>query len=625
MRVSTRIARLVVGLAAAILVPILAIRLGQAVSLASENARWVDWSQSLSSRIEWTMTGVSDIAQKEQALLAGKQPGAARALRLGAQQMRELWHGQPPPPAGGAAVKAAIGDASQLMSELADQADQVIDLAVRGQRAQALASVADLQEGAMPGEVRDIVRRLITLRQDTWASRAAGQKRELSGAFWLAVIAGEAAILVLAVMVIIGVWPAFGAEDNRRRGASGRAAFSADRVPARLLDIIGHDLRQPLQAMGFFATALMRAPGAAEAAPLVAGLRSSLKSMERMITGLLDMSKLDAGRFVPEPAEFRLADVLRPIREEFAPMAAEKGIVLQVSESADLAYTDPVLLESILRNIVGNAIKYTESGRVELRVEPDGQLLRIDIADTGPGIPKEELSRIFDEFYRSSRHAKGADGLGLGLAVARRLSALLGLALRARSELGAGSVFSISVPRVNQIAFDAAWQPTPVPAAPARKRGGVVPEADAAMRGMRLLVVDDDPSIHEALRAEMQRAGIAMTSAASAEGALKLFAATPPPDFDMLLVDFDLGDGDTGPELLDQLAAQYGVAAPALVMTGTTDPAVLRELRDSGYPYVRKPVSIATLIGRLAARRADVLRPGVAASGTAMPGVPARP
>jgi DNA-binding NtrC family response regulator len=157
------------------------------------------------------------------------------------------------------------------------------------------------------------------------------------------------------------------------------------------------------------------------------------------------------------------------------------------------------------------------------------------------------------------------------------------------SELGRGSAFSIAIPSVNHIALGTAAS------AAAGAAFAAQDERRPALAGLQLLLVDDDASIHEALRPEMRRSGVTMTSARSPEQVCALFAATPPPAFDFALVDRDLGGEMSGVELLDHLASRFGVAVPALIMTGASDPKVLRELRDSDYPYVRKPVSLAVV------------------------------
>lgn len=585
---------MVVGCGLAVLVAGLALKLAQAVSVAQENAHWVAWENTFSDKEERALLAAGAADSGAQALMENSSGASIDALRHDALRLRRVWGDLPAPPAEAEIVDEASTRVEHRLRDLADQVDQAVELAASGGRAEALASFMELHTRPAASELGDAIQKLNVARNEAWLLREAERQASLNDAFWLAVVAGEIVLVLLAGSFVMRPRLVTTAGGGDVAGVSAGAFPTQDRVPARLLDIVGHDLRQPLQAMSFFASALARHLTKPEATPLLAGLRMSMNSMERMISGLLDMSKLDAGRIVPECTEFPLTEVLGPIVAEFAAIAAEKGIALRSCETEASVFTDPVLLESILRNIIANAIKYTTQGSVEIKTRHEGPFVTVAVADTGVGIGADELGRIFDEFYRASRGSRSADGLGLGLAVARRLAALLGMTIRVSSELDKGSVFSIAVPSVNHIALGSA-------------AGSSSSEAAGSdLAGMQLLLVDDDAAIHEALKPEMLRSGVAMTSARSPEQVCALFDSDRAPAFDFALVDRDLGGSMSGVQLLDHLAARYGVAVPALIMTGASDPKVIRELRDSDYPFVRKPVSLAVVTELIERLRREV-------------------
>ena len=227
-----------------------------------------------------------------------------------------------------------------------------------------------------------------------------------------------------------------------------REAEDALRAKSQFLAAASHDLRQPLHAMALFITALARRVKDPEGIEIVESLRVAVDSMRAMFAALVDVSKLDAGAMTPAPREFPIADLLAKMRTDFAAQAEAKGIGIRVIECAATVRTDPALLEGMLRNLVHNAVKFTGQGKVLVGCRRRGRTLRIDVIDTAGGIAAEELEGIFDEFRRLQPGRKtGTEGLGLGLAIVRRLSRLLDLPVTVNSVVGRGTRFSIAVPR----------------------------------------------------------------------------------------------------------------------------------------------------------------------------------
>jgi two-component system, sensor histidine kinase len=358
------------------------------------------------------------------------------------------------------------------------------------------------------------------------------------------------------------------------------AAVSANQAKSRFLATASHDLRQPLHAMNLFISALRRRVAGEEAQSLVAGMASATESMQAMFNALLDVSKLEAGAVTPSIVDFELEQVLARLRASFAGPAAAKDLALGIAPGAVVVRSDPVLLESVLRNLLSNAVRYTLRGGVGLHCEACGETVRIAVSDTGPGIPIDQRERIFEEFLRLDVAGISERGLGLGLAIVRRLAELLGIGVQVASEVGVGSVFTLVVPCGVAVGGSAAVG---------------VADAENPLVGRRLLLVEDDPLVRAALAREVADWGAVPMVAGSAEEALALLADAGRERPEIAIVDRDLGGSVNGPALLDLLRERLGVVMPAMIVTGATDPAALAALRESGYRWITKPVDPAVL------------------------------
>ncbi len=360
-------------------------------------------------------------------------------------------------------------------------------------------------------------------------------------------------------------------------------AERANHAKSRFLAAIGHDLMQPLHAAQLFTDALADEIESPRHRGTVAQVRGALESTTDLLTGLLDMSRLEAGGLVPQPRDFALADVLEPLASEFRAIAAARGLSFRFRATRAWTHSDPQLLRRILQNFLANAVRYTASGGVVLGVRRTRNGLRIEVHDTGPGIAADQQRAIFEEFRRGP-DAPG-DGLGLGLSIADRIAQLLDAPLSLRSRAGRGTVFAVDLPRA--AAATATAIPVPV-------RGGLA--------GLRVLAVDNDPLALGALRMLLERWGCEVVVASGRDAAL---AASRDGDAALWLFDYHLDDGDTGVLVAQALAARCG-ARPTVILSADAGEDVRACVAEAGYlllPKPLKPLALKSTLDRLMAAR----------------------
>lgn len=350
----------------------------------------------------------------------------------------------------------------------------------------------------------------------------------------------------------------------------------ANLAKSRFLAAASHDLRQPVAAIGLMTELLRRRVSAPELTVLTDRLSSAVVSMEDQLKGLLDLSRLDAGDVAVRPRHVALQPLLQAILDHEQVNARDKGLSLRVHVGAQVAWADPVLLEQVLRNLVGNAVRHTREGGVLIGVRPRGANLRVDVWDTGPGIAEADRQRVFDEFVQLDQPQPGAGrGLGLGLAIARRAAELMQCQLTLRSRVQHGSCFSLLVPNGQAVA-----DPTPVQAPAA---AGQQVAAEAAATGQRILLVEDELSLRQALTWILESWGWEV----EAHGSLSALRAEARGPWRLLVTDHRLSDG-SGREAI-QWARGRQPDLPAMVITGDTAPEHLRELAALGVPVLHKP------------------------------------
>ncbi|MGH6939106.1 hybrid sensor histidine kinase/response regulator [Hypericibacter sp.] len=354
-------------------------------------------------------------------------------------------------------------------------------------------------------------------------------------------------------------------------------AERANRAKSRFLAAASHDLRQPLQAAHLFAAALRIGLRERSDLDLLGSIEDALKAANELLDALLDVSRLDAGVLAPKFRDFAVADLLDQIETEFSEAAREKRLALRVLLSSATIRTDPTLLGRILRNLVSNALRYTERGKVLIGCRRAGDRLAIEVLDTGIGIAPDKIERIFEEFYQVGNPERDRTrGLGLGLAIVAGVAKLLGHPIEVRSKPGRGSIFRVLVPLTESHAAMA----SPVPQRPA---------AASPPSGALLLAIDDDPDQLEAMDALFGRWGYQVLVADSAPAALaKLTENGRTPS--AIIADYRLRDGFTGADAIGYLRERLGLKVPGLILTGDTEPARLAEASASGFELLHKPI-----------------------------------
>ena len=366
------------------------------------------------------------------------------------------------------------------------------------------------------------------------------------------------------------------AERAREEALAARdRAERADMAKTKFLAAASHDLRQPLQSLFFFAHALSDKLNGHPASPLLASMSESLGGLRTLLDSLLDVSKLDAGVVRPSVTEFALGPLLERLAGEYAPRAAEAGIALRLVPTSRWTRSDPALLERILRNLIENAIRYTERGCILIGCRQTGPDLRIDVLDTGIGIPAEQQEEIFKEFTQLANPERDRrKGLGLGLAIVKRLAGLLDHTVTLRSRSGRGSCFSLRIPSVAARSAPKTSRPAPRP---------------SAGKGL-VVVVEDDAIILLSVRAILEEWGYEVVAAMSADEAIDTLTKLGQRP-DVILADYRLREGRTGLQAIRDIFGVCGVRVPAVVLTGDTDPARIAEVQQSGYRLLHKPVS----------------------------------
>lgn len=371
------------------------------------------------------------------------------------------------------------------------------------------------------------------------------------------------------------------------RDAAERARELADRAnqsKTRFLATASHDLRQPLQTLELLNGSLRRLPTSETAAEVIAQQSVTIAAMSRLLNALLDISKLESGAIQPRPTDFAVAAVFEELRREFAATAASKGLQLQVSAGEECAHSDPSLIEQLLRNLVSNAIKYTKRGLISLRcVASADTTLRLEVLDTGIGIPAEQIQHIYEEFYQVGVPTNSSrEGYGLGLTIVQRIVELLELRLDVSSEIGKGSVFSLTVPA------SAASVVRPRKAAP--EPGFSQP----SIGSLRVLLVEDDKGVRDATSLLLTVEGYHVTGVATLAQALE--HAHRGNAIDLLVTDYHLANGETGTAVIAALRESLGARLKAVLITGDTSTA-LRELpRDPFLRTASKPVQADQLL-----------------------------
>ncbi|WP_158284191.1 NahK/ErcS family hybrid sensor histidine kinase/response regulator [Azospirillum sp. TSO22-1] len=362
--------------------------------------------------------------------------------------------------------------------------------------------------------------------------------------------------------------------------AARNQAEEANRSKDRFLAAASHDLLQPLSAARLMVASLLERAMRPENRELVENIHTALTGADDLLSDLLDISKLDAGGVTPQVTEVALGPLLDAMAAEFAPLAEAAGLALTVMPCRATVRTDAHLLRRVLRNLVSNAIRYTREGRVLVGCRRIGANLRVEVWDTGIGIPADKLGAIFQEFHREGRAARiHARGAGLGLAIVERIARVLGHAVGVRSVVGKGSAFTLTVPRVH-----AAAAPVAVAA----------PDGEDDLAGVAILAIDNDESVLMGLTSLLRAWDCEVLPGSVPEDAI---AAAQRAGFvpDLLITDFHLDEGAIGADVVRAARQVLGAGIPAIIVTADRSPEVRERIERAGAHLLYKPVKPAKL------------------------------
>ncbi|MGY3075906.1 signal transduction histidine kinase/CheY-like chemotaxis protein [Bradyrhizobium sp. LM6.10] len=351
----------------------------------------------------------------------------------------------------------------------------------------------------------------------------------------------------------------------------------ASAAKSRFFAMASHDLRQPLHALGLFVAQLRTPLEPVERARTIERVDATRKEMDEMFNSLLDISRIDAGMLIPNISEFPIGRLLQKSETAFDQATREKGLRLRVWPSDAWVRSDAMLLERILLNLVSNAVRYTLQGGILVGCRRRGEMLRIEVYDTGPGIPEDQKQNIFGEFFQvPAPEQNRTGGLGLGLAIVDRLRLLLNHPIELASAVGRGSRFTILVPKVDECVKAAA--PADLPHTGA-----------FAVDGKTILVIADTPIVQEGTGGLLSKWGCSVLAAGSDEAALvRLAEREQRPD--LIISDYHLARGKTGIRAIEQINAAFGSSIPAILISGDTAAEPLRDANDRGYVLLHKPV-----------------------------------
>jgi signal transduction histidine kinase/CheY-like chemotaxis protein len=375
-----------------------------------------------------------------------------------------------------------------------------------------------------------------------------------------------------------------------------RSAETANRAKTQFFAAASHDLRQPLHAMGLFAEALRQRSeraGDPEATSLVNSINQSVDALEGLFGELLDLTRIDTGGVDVQNGPVRMRDLFARLRLHFEPAAFEKGLALSFRGGQRIAHSDALLVERILRNLVSNAIRYTEDGGVLVACRSRGSQLALQVWDSGLGIAEASLPRIFDEFYQVQAQAPLAPhqkkGLGLGLAIVKRLADLLEAPLTVRSVPGRGTVFTLLLP--------AGREPRTI----APPQTVSASSLGLSLDGRRILVVEDEPVVREGLIVLLEAWGADVEALADL-AAVQAWRANPQQQApDLLIVDYRLPGGHTGIEALVALRARWPtLKLPAIMVTGSSLGGHEAEAGQHDFHLLIKPVAPTKLRAMIA-------------------------
>lgn len=351
----------------------------------------------------------------------------------------------------------------------------------------------------------------------------------------------------------------------------------ANEAKTRFLAAASHDLRQPIHALALFVGQLRAIDLSSDGRTLVEKIESSVEALKDLLEAVLDLSKLDVGAVSAEPKPFAVHDLLSRLAAEFAPSAEARGLALTLVRTSLWVRSDPLLLERIFLNVIANALRYTLQGRILIGCRRRGENVEVVVADTGVGVDPTHLPNIFQEFYRAAPLHRGMrTGLGLGLAIVRRLALLLDHRITIESAPGKGTIVRILVPRARP-----------------QERPIALPAVNLdSLRGVRVLIVDDEAPARDAMQGLLAQWGCEVITAEGGDEAVERARAQRP---GVVLCDLSLADAENGVNVVARLRRECGSAVACAFVTGESTPERVAEARATGHPVAFKPTTPAKL------------------------------
>jgi len=379
-------------------------------------------------------------------------------------------------------------------------------------------------------------------------------------------------------------------QSNIDLSAAKENAELANLSKTRFLAAASHDVLQPLNAAHLSMSALAEIQTSDEGKKLVRQVERSLETMEDLLRTLLDISKLDAGVVRPEIGDVNLETLFASLRSDFQPLADLNGLKLKFRPAHATARSDRTLLRRILQNIISNALRYTRSGGVLVGIRHRGDTIRIDVADTGCGIPDDQRDAVFEEFHRGSISADASlasGGLGLGLAIVRRIAGALSHPITFSSKVGRGTIFHIDVPVGRGPGTDVA------------ALGEMERPRGYGLFGTKVLLIENDADVMEAMASLLERWQCVVRQATATDDALDMLGDTAwVPD--IVIADQHLDGGDLGSHTIAEVRDYLGRMVPALIVTADPSEAIVKAARLAGIELMRKPLKPAQLRALLA-------------------------
>lgn len=360
-------------------------------------------------------------------------------------------------------------------------------------------------------------------------------------------------------------------------------AEAASSLKSSVLISVTHDLLQPLNAARLTLSTLSEMDIPGQGAALIGQVDRSLLTLEDLLRTLLDISKLDAGVLKPDIRPITVASLFEPLRQEFAPVAAKRGVALRILPSPYAVVSDPLMMRRILQNLLSNALRYTQKGGVLMGCRPRGDRLCIQVHDTGPGIPEAKQQAIFVEFQRGESSDGDQAGFGLGLSIVHRFATELGHDIQLNSRLGRGSTFSITLPRAKSEDVVEA--------------GREVQHLDFrynVLEGRKVLLIENDPSSAEAMAALLEKWGCDVATTTSATDAMDNIGALGEPP-DAIIADLHLDHGENGLDAVNSIREQIKIDVPAIIVTADYSTEAEREAAVYGLELLRKPIKPAEM------------------------------